>query len=78
MNEFFKRYLKFFFILSIQNNNLRKIKSKLLCRIIIGSIPANALFAITLFLSGLTISTSLIVTVYNKIISSQFFEYSCL
>ena len=48
------------------------------CRKIIGSVPANALFAITLFLSGMTIFTSLIITVYDKIISSQFLEYSFL
>ena len=56
----------------------KKILKKMECRKIIGPVPANALFAITLFISGLTIFTTLIVTVYEKIISSQFLEYSFL
>ena len=44
----------------------------------IGSIPANALFAITLFISGLIIFTTLIVTVYDKLLSSKFLDYSFL
>ena len=48
------------------------------CRKIIGSVPANALFAITLFISGLTIFTTLIVTVYDKLMSSKYLNYSFL
>ena len=70
---------------SLTKNNIKNYKEfikkkfkKMECRKIIGSVPANALFAITLFITGLTIFTTLIVTVYDKLMSSKFLNYSFL